>query len=80
MKKMTGYLIPVYAITLLGFLIAGILGNRIITVISENAPMENRHCFIVDAGHGGVDGGAVSTCRSHSGWMILCICSAWKRK
>lgn len=60
MKKVTGYLIPIYAITLLGFLLAGILGNRIITVISENAPIENRHCFIIDAGHGGVDGGAVS--------------------
>ena len=73
MKKMTGYLIPVYAITLLGFLIVGILGNRIITVISENAPMENRHCFIVDAGHGGVDGGAVSCTGVHESQINLQI-------
>jgi N-acetylmuramoyl-L-alanine amidase len=26
----------------------------------ENAPIENRACIIVDAGHGGIDGGATS--------------------
>lgn len=53
-------LIPVYALTLLGFLLCGVLGSNIATVVAENAPLEGRHCFIIDAGHGGVDGGAVS--------------------
>ena len=60
MNHSKGYLIPAYAIILLGFLMSGLFGSRIITVISENAPIQSGHCFIIDAGHGGVDGGAVS--------------------
>lgn len=37
-----------------------VAGNRVITVITENAPLSNRQCVIIDAGHGGVDGGATS--------------------
>lgn len=29
-------------------------------VISENIPIERKHTIIIDAGHGGVDGGAIS--------------------
>ena len=36
------------------------IGNRAITVISEGLPIERKHCIIIDAGHGGVDGGATS--------------------
>ena len=35
-------------------------GSRIVTVISENAPIKNRTCIVIDAGHGGEDGGATS--------------------
>ena len=35
-------------------------GNRAITVISEGLPIKREHCIIIDAGHGGVDGGATS--------------------
>lgn len=35
-------------------------GDRAVTVLSENSPIERKHCIIVDAGHGGVDGGASS--------------------
>lgn len=35
-------------------------GSKAITVISENQAVERNHCIIIDAGHGGVDGGAIS--------------------
>ena len=60
MKKYALYLVPVYALALLGFLISVLLANQAVTVISQNTGLENRLCFIIDAGHGGVDGGAVS--------------------
>lgn len=36
------------------------LGNRAVTVFSEERPVKRTHCIIIDAGHGGVDGGATS--------------------
>lgn len=42
------------------FLLGTLLGNRAVTVISENAPVPRRHCIVIDAGHGGEDGGASS--------------------
>lgn len=59
MKKIKG-LFPVYFIVIIGLLLSAIYGSRAATVISENAPVKNRKCIIIDAGHGGVDGGAVS--------------------
>jgi len=35
-------------------------GNRAVTVVSHTLPTEREHCVIIDAGHGGVDGGATS--------------------
>ena len=41
--------------------LAGILGgSRVITTISEGLPLERTHRIIIDAGHGGEDGGATS--------------------
>lgn len=61
MKKRRGApLLLTYCITILAVL-AGILwGSRAVTVLSESKPIEREHCFIIDAGHGGVDGGATS--------------------
>lgn len=36
------------------------LGSRAVAVISQSLPPEREHCFIIDPGHGGVDGGATS--------------------
>lgn len=47
-------------ITLCCLLISAIIGSRIVTTITENTPITNNVCFIIDAGHGGVDGGATS--------------------
>ncbi len=35
-------------------------GSRVITVMSETTPLKNRCCIIIDAGHGGEDGGTTS--------------------
>ncbi len=36
------------------------MGSRSVTVMAENEPIEREHTIIIDAGHGGVDGGATS--------------------
>ncbi len=60
-----------YLITL-GLLILGLqLGSRTVTVIAENRPVENRRCIIIDPGHGGEDGGAIScTGKPESGYNL----------
>lgn len=60
MKKTVWVMIPACCIVFLGLLYAGLIGNEAITAINSEQPLRNRHCFIIDAGHGGVDGGAVS--------------------
>ena len=53
-------LLPVYLVVLTGFLLVAIVGNRTVDVLSVNAPIKDRVTVIIDAGHGGVDGGATS--------------------
>lgn len=60
MKKSIWVMIPACCLVFLGLVTAALLGNRAVTAFSENKPLNNRYCFIIDAGHGGVDGGAVS--------------------
>lgn len=49
-----------YTATILLTLTLASLGNRAVTVISQGLPPDREHCFIIDPGHGGVDGGATS--------------------
>lgn len=49
-----------YTATILLTLTLVSLGNRAVTVISQGLPPEREHTFIIDPGHGGVDGGATS--------------------
>lgn len=60
MKHSIKALIPIYGAVLVAFLLAVIGGSKVVTVMAENAPVENRTCVIIDAGHGGEDGGAIS--------------------
>ena len=62
MKKrvFTPTLSAVYAVILCCLLVSAVLGNKVVTTVTENAPISNRMTFIIDAGHGGVDGGATS--------------------
>lgn len=49
-----------YGIILLGLAAGVFWGNRAVTVISESLPVKREHRIIIDAGHGGEDGGATS--------------------
>lgn len=62
MKKTVRYLslLPVYLVVLSVFWGLAIGGSRVVTVLSENAPLINRKTVIIDPGHGGPDGGATS--------------------
>jgi N-acetylmuramoyl-L-alanine amidase len=53
-------LLPIYALVLIGCLCIAHFGSGAVTVMVENAPLEDRTCIVVDAGHGGIDGGATS--------------------
>lgn len=39
---------------------AACIGNQAISVLSEEQVVPDRSCIIIDAGHGGLDGGAIS--------------------
>lgn len=53
-------LVPLYVIVIAGSLALVFGGNRAVTVMVENAPIQNRTSIVIDAGHGGIDGGATS--------------------
>lgn len=59
-RKHLFIMIPAYLSVILGLFIATFIGSRTATVVSENLPIKDRKCIVIDAGHGGVDGGAVS--------------------
>ena len=61
MKKIRYFsLLPVYIPILACFLLLAISGSQVVAVLSVNAPVTNRTTVVIDAGHGGFDGGAVS--------------------
>lgn len=60
MKKKLWVMIPAYCLVFLGLIITALVLNKSSEVMKYNEPLRNRHCFIIDAGHGGIDGGAVS--------------------
>lgn len=53
-------LIPINIVILGLVLVTAIAGNRVISVVTEMIPVSERKCVIIDAGHGGIDGGATS--------------------
>lgn len=60
MKKSIIFIIILYIVVFFGIIFVGFFGSKTVTTFGEGYPLQNRHCFIIDAGHGGVDGGAVS--------------------
>ena len=61
MKRETVIAVVPYYLLLVIVLIGIAIGSsRMVTVISEKQPVAREHCIIIDAGHGGVDGGATS--------------------
>ena len=60
-----------YGMTICGTLLIAALGSRGISVMARQEPMQRQHCVIIDPGHGGEDGGAVSvTGRPESGYNL----------
>lgn len=49
-----------YLVVVAVFLGATCLGSRAVSVISQEIPVERERTIVIDAGHGGEDGGAVS--------------------
>lgn len=52
--------IIVTSVILFVMIIGAFITNKAVDVYTQNKPLKNRTCVIIDAGHGGVDGGAVS--------------------
>lgn len=50
----------VSALIVTAFFMAVCWASRTVTVLSENMPIERTRCYIIDPGHGGIDGGATS--------------------
>lgn len=51
---------PLYMVTAVVFIAISLLGNDAVTTMAEALPIDREVVFIIDAGHGGEDGGAVS--------------------
>ena len=51
---------PLYLITVLLFIFLALVASQTVTTIAENAPIQHTVTIVIDAGHGGVDGGATS--------------------
>lgn len=58
--KAMAKMVTVYALVVFVFLMLSFLGNEATTAIAQRIPMERSQTIIIDAGHGGEDGGAVS--------------------
>ena len=54
--------VPFYLLIAILFIGIAHGSSTAVTTASQNAPIERKHTIIIDAGHGGVDGGATS-CR-----------------
>ena len=53
-------LVPLYVIVIAACLALAFWGSHTATVMVQNTPIAGRSCIVIDAGHGGIDGGATS--------------------
>lgn len=60
MKRRVFSWVLVYTVVLGGFWAISILGSNAVTAMNQEDIFVNRRCVVVDAGHGGVDGGTTS--------------------
>jgi len=66
-----GKTLIVYLLICAGVLLSAHCGSRVVTVMAENKPIDRNVCIIIDPGHGGEDGGAIScTGRSESTYNL----------
>lgn len=71
-KLLVAARLALYACLILGLMAAGIWGGeQAVSAIQDRVPIKRAHTIIVDAGHGGEDGGATScTGRLESGYNL----------
>ena len=53
-------ILPCYCMALILCILVTRVGSNTVTVLVEHSPISDRTCIVIDAGHGGIDGGAVS--------------------
>ena len=58
-KKWVVFL-PYYLLTVILLIGAAQLGSQAVTTVVQTSPVEREHRIVIDAGHGGIDGGATS--------------------
>ena len=58
-ENYVGFL-PFYLLVIILFIGIASIGSGTVSAIAENQPVPRSHTFIIDAGHGGIDGGATS--------------------
>lgn len=51
---------PFYLLVVIVFLGVAHLGSETVTTVNQQRPVDRQHKIIIDAGHGGIDGGATS--------------------
>lgn len=51
---------PFYLLIVILFLGIAHMGSNTVTTIKQQNPVERKHTMVIDAGHGGIDGGATS--------------------
>lgn len=51
---------PFYLLVVIVFLGVAKIGSNTVTTIRQQRPVERQHRIVIDAGHGGIDGGATS--------------------
>lgn len=59
MKKRKSWIL-VCLLTAAVILLLSHFGSQAVTTIAQNTPPEREYCIVIDAGHGGLDGGATS--------------------
>lgn len=59
-SKKTVRIILFYSMVISLFLLGTIIGNQAVMTVAEMLPVKRQHFIIIDAGHGGEDGGAIS--------------------
>lgn len=52
--------VPFYLLVVIVFLGIAQMGSNTVTTIKQQQPVERKHHIVIDAGHGGIDGGATS--------------------
>ena len=52
--------LPFYLLTVIIIIGIAVAGNKTVTTVQQNRPVARRNRIVIDAGHGGIDGGATS--------------------